>query len=48
VAAPIRGAGRAIASISITGPSRNFDPDRNARIVRRAAEGIWSTLFPTR
>jgi DNA-binding IclR family transcriptional regulator len=48
VAAPIRGSGRAIASISITGPSRNFDPDRSARIVRRAAEGIWSTLFRSR
>lgn len=45
VAAPIRGAGRAIASISITGPSLSFDSDRNARIVKRAAEGIWSSLF---
>jgi DNA-binding IclR family transcriptional regulator len=48
VAAPIRGSGRAIASISITGPSRRFDADRNARIVKRAAEGIWSDLFRPR
>lgn len=48
VAAPIRGSGRAIASISITGPSSGFDPDRNARIVTRAADGIWTALFRTR
>ena len=47
-AAPIRGSGRAIASISITGPSLCFDPDRNARIVKRAAEGIWGSLFRSR
>jgi len=45
VAAPIRSSGRAIASISITGPSSGFDPDRNAAIVKRAAEGIWATRF---
>jgi len=45
VAAPIRGSGRAIASISVTGPSYAFDTDRNARIVKRAAEGIWCSLF---
>jgi DNA-binding IclR family transcriptional regulator len=48
VAAPIRGSGRAIASISITGPSRSFDAARNARIVKRAADGIWTNLFPSR
>ncbi len=48
VAAPIRGSGRAIASISITGPSHSFDAERNARIVKRAADGIWSNLFRSR
>jgi DNA-binding IclR family transcriptional regulator len=48
VAAPIRRSGRAIASISLTGPASSFDPDRNARVVKRAAEGIWSTLFRSR
>jgi DNA-binding IclR family transcriptional regulator len=48
VAAPIRGSGRAIASISITGPSHGFELERNSTIVRRAADGIWTDLFGPR
>lgn len=48
VAAPIRGSGRAIGAISIVGPSREFDVRRNASIVRAAAAGVWSDLFPSR
>lgn len=48
VAAPIRGAGRAIGAISIVGPTREFDVRRNASIVRAAAAGVWAELFPSR
>lgn len=48
VAAPIRGAGRAVGAVSIVGPSRGYDMRTNASIVRAAAAGIWSDLFPSR
>lgn len=48
VAAPIRGAGRAIGAISIVGPTREFDVRRNAAVVRAAAAGVWGDLFPSR
>lgn len=48
VAAPIRGAGRAIGAVSIVGPSREFDLKRNAAIVRAAAAGVWGDMFPPR
>lgn len=47
VAAPIRGAGRAVGAISIVGPTCGFDVRRNASIVRAAAAGVWSDLFPS-
>lgn len=47
VAAPIRGAGRAIAAISITGPRDDFDLKRLTPSIRTAANGIWTDLFGT-
>lgn len=47
-AAPIRGSGRALAAISITGHSRNFDYATSSRLVRNAAKGIWSELIRNR
>lgn len=47
VAAPIRGAGRALAAISITGPREGFDLKRLSTAVRTAANGIWTDLFGT-
>lgn len=48
VAAPIRGAGRAIAAISLTGPADRMDVDRFAPAVSAAAAGVWRSLFPSR
>lgn len=47
VAAPIRGSGRAVAAISITGPRADFDLKRHATNARTAASGIWNDLFGT-
>lgn len=47
-AAPIRGAGRPIAAISITGHVEEFNFDRASKLARRAADGVWSELFPRR
>jgi DNA-binding IclR family transcriptional regulator len=47
VAAPIRGAGRALAAVSITGPRDGFDLKRLSAAVRMAANGIWTDLFGT-
>jgi len=48
VAAPIRGSGRAIAAISLTGPIERMDVERLAPAVTAAAAGVWRALFPTR
>jgi DNA-binding IclR family transcriptional regulator len=45
VAAPIRGAGRAIAAVSISGPVHAVDISRTVPLVRRCAADIWSQLF---
>lgn len=45
VAAPIRGAGRAIAAISITCPVDDLNLRRYASIVKSAADGVWADLF---
>lgn len=45
VAAPVRGLGRAIAAVSITGPAEEFNYRRYAGIVKAAANGIWQDLF---
>jgi DNA-binding IclR family transcriptional regulator len=47
-AAPIRGAGRPIAAISITGHAEDFNFERSSKLARRAAEGVWSELFQRR
>ena len=49
VAAPIRGSGRAIAALSITGPADRKDVvERMGPAVAAAAAGVWRTLFPSR
>lgn len=48
VAAPVRGAGRAIAAISASGPVASFNLRRNAAIVKNAAAGVWQELFGSR
>jgi DNA-binding IclR family transcriptional regulator len=45
VAAPIRGAGRAIAAVSVTGPIHKLDISHAAPLVRRCATDIWTELF---
>jgi DNA-binding IclR family transcriptional regulator len=48
IAVPIRGSGRAIAAMSVTGPTGRLDVDRAAPVLRRAAGGVWRALFPSR
>jgi hypothetical protein len=48
VAAPIRGAGRAIAAVSVSGPVHKVDINRVVPLVRRCATDIWSQLFGKR
>lgn len=48
VAAPIRGAGRAIAAVSVSGPVHKVDVSRVVPMVRRCATDIWSQLFGRR
>ena len=48
VAAPIRGAGRAIAAVSVSGPVHQVDVSRVVPLVRRCAADIWSQLFGKR
>jgi DNA-binding IclR family transcriptional regulator len=48
VAAPIRGAGRAIAAVSVSGPAHRLDVSRVVPLVRRCAADIWSQLFGRR
>jgi DNA-binding IclR family transcriptional regulator len=48
VAAPIRGAGRAIAAVSVSGPVHKVDVSRTVPLVRRCATDIWTQLFGRR
>jgi DNA-binding IclR family transcriptional regulator len=48
VAAPIRGSGRAIAAVSVSGPVHKIDVSRVVPLVRRCATDIWSQLFGRR
>jgi DNA-binding IclR family transcriptional regulator len=49
VAAPIRGSGRAIGAVSVTGVTGHFDFGAIESNVRRTATAIWADLFgPTR
>ncbi len=48
VAAPIRGSGRAIAAVSVSGPVLKVDVSRVVPLVRRCASDIWSQLFGKR
>jgi DNA-binding IclR family transcriptional regulator len=48
VAAPIRGAGRAVAAVSVSGPVERIEVGRVAPLVRRAAADIWGQLFSRR
>ena len=48
VAAPIRGAGRAIAAVSVSGPVHQVDVSRVVPLVRRCAADVWSQLFGKR
>lgn len=47
VAAPIRGAGRAIGALSVTGFTDRFDAEAVEPLVRAAAQRIWHDLFGT-
>lgn len=46
VAAPLRSTGRAIAAVSVTGPTDRFDANVVAPMVQRAATTIWAERFP--
>ncbi|MGH9058643.1 MAG: IclR family transcriptional regulator [Acidimicrobiales bacterium] len=48
VAAPIRGAGRAIAAVSVSGSVHKVDANRVVPLVRRCATDIWGQLFGRR
>jgi len=48
VAAPIRGAGRAVAAVSVSGPVERVEVSRVAPVVRRTAMDIWGQLFSRR
>lgn len=48
VAAPIRGSGRAIAAVSVSGPVHKVDVSRIVPLVRRSATDIWTQLFGRR
>ena len=48
VAAPIRGAGRAIAAVSVSGPVLKVDVTKVVPLVRRCAADVWSQLFSKR
>ena len=45
VAAPIRGAGRAVGAVSVTGFTERFDVPAIERQVRETAQRIWNDLF---
>lgn len=46
VAAPVRGSGRAIAAVSVTAFSADFDEKVGINAVKRAAAAIWADMFP--
>ncbi|MEZ5167377.1 MAG: IclR family transcriptional regulator [Acidimicrobiales bacterium] len=48
VAAPLRSTGRAIAAVSVTGPTDRFDADTVGPMVQRTAATIWGERFPRR
>ncbi len=48
LAAPIRGAGRAVAAVSVSGPVGTIDVSRMVPLVRRCASEIWGQLFAKR
>jgi DNA-binding IclR family transcriptional regulator len=48
VAAPIRGSGRAIAAVSVSGPVHKVDVNRVVPHLRRCAVDIWGQLFGRR
>ncbi|MDW3220206.1 MAG: IclR family transcriptional regulator [Acidimicrobiales bacterium] len=48
VAAPLRSTGRAIAAVSVTGPTDRFDADLVAPMVVQTAAAIWAERFPRR
>ena len=48
VAAPVRSSGRAIAAVSVTGPTNRIDLTEMAPAVQHAAAGIWQDRFETR
>lgn len=48
VAAPIRGSGRAIAAVSVSGPVHKVDVSRVVPLVRRCAADVWLQLFGRR
>ena len=45
VAAPIRGSGRAVGAVSVTGASDRFDHAAAEILVRRTSRRIWNDLF---
>ncbi|MCU1451988.1 MAG: IclR family transcriptional regulator [Acidimicrobiales bacterium] len=47
-AVPLRGSGRAIAALSITGPASRIQVDRLGPALKTAANGIWRVMFPHR
>jgi DNA-binding IclR family transcriptional regulator len=47
VAAPVRSSGRAIAAVSVASLTSDFDSRLATSAVRRAANAIWSDLFPS-
>ena len=46
VAVPIRGSGRAVAAVSITGPVERIDAARFEPALRRASSGVWRAPLP--
>ena len=48
VAAPVRGAGRAVAAVSVTGPVARIDLHAVAPLVQMAAQAIWADRFRKR
>lgn len=45
VAAPVRGSGRAVAAVSVCGPTDEIDFARLTLPVQRAAQAIWNAAF---
>ena len=47
VAVPLRSTGRAIAAVSVTGPTVRFDTDAIVPAVQQTAVAIWTERFAT-